>query len=700
MKRWAAFAIVLASLGAALVWCQKTKPQVPVNPDALLFLVADTESELVRLPVRYTRLSDEEEIRIGNALAVRYAGLGGPRSPDDNLISAYVQKVGGHLAAHATRKLPYRFHYISDNGFIGAFSLPGGHVYIGAGLMDMMDSEDELAAVLGHEIEHIDHFHCAERLQTEAALERIPLGTLVVLPVAVFEAGYSKDQELEADREGVRLEVEANYSPFGAVDMFKAFDRLFQEHVARARTPEEELSRTAEAALEGYFRTHPLTSERIAQIEKLIQTEGWQDRSSQQPLAVAYYFKAARARRRLESGKYAEAAKLAEASLLQKPDQPAATATLAAAEFALKQFDRASGLYQTLLKDHPEDAQRVVDFALNLATRAIEKSQYPDAADYSAHILDLQPLLPRALVLEAEARFAARDFTGAAEAYHALANKSPNDTGEVIGFASVLVVRARDAGRYEPAAEFAAHSLELEPYQPSLVETLASIELTLANFADAAKAFHLLLVWQKNDPSAENMEHYADALGAAGNPAAGAEEFQEWFQKIEEPAPALAAKSRLEVAGLRVMAGDEGPARALIFEPGRPESAVTYESLGRLGWWYYRAGKYAAAYDILNHALASRPGEAALSDPLGWVLVERGEFRDALPRFQEPMGRAVALWLNGEDDQALEAYRLAGKVQPAWLTSGYVKAFYSARVASIVEAMKTEQARRLSAARR
>src|SRR5205814_7762216 len=189
---------------------------------------------------------------------------------------------------------------------------------------------------------------------------------------------------------------------------------------------------------------------------------------------VAYYFKSARARRRLEAGKFDEAAKLAETSLEEKPDQPDAMATLAAAAFALKQYDRTRTLYQSLLKAYPGEAQRIVDFALNLAAHAVETNQYTDAAEFAAHVLDLQPLLPGALVLEAEAHFAGRDFVHAAEAYQALKNKSPNDTGEVIEFASALAARERDEGRYEQAAEFASRSLELEPYQPSLVETLAA----------------------------------------------------------------------------------------------------------------------------------------------------------------------------------------------------------------------------------
>src|SRR5256884_9660442 len=102
-----------------------------------------------------------------------------------------------------------------------------------------MDSEDQLAAVLGHEIEHIDHYHCAERVQQEHALRKIPLAELFVLPIEIFQAGYSKDQELEADREGTRLAVEAGYSANGAIRMFETFQRLYEEHYTRDRKSEE-----------------------------------------------------------------------------------------------------------------------------------------------------------------------------------------------------------------------------------------------------------------------------------------------------------------------------------------------------------------------------------------------------------------------------------------------------------------------------
>jgi beta-barrel assembly-enhancing protease len=218
MKRWIPLAAILILGLAAMVFSERRKVDSPASPAALLYLVADTEHELTRMPVRFTRLSDDDEIRAGDDLAKGYF-------PDDRdkptadftQIQSYLNQIGSRVALHAHRKLPYRFHYIPDRGFVNAFALPGGHVYLGAGLLALMDSEDELAAVLGHEIEHIDHYHCAARLQTEQALRKVPLAELVALPIAIFQAGYSKDQELEADREGTQLSVGAGYSASGAI---------------------------------------------------------------------------------------------------------------------------------------------------------------------------------------------------------------------------------------------------------------------------------------------------------------------------------------------------------------------------------------------------------------------------------------------------------------------------------------------------
>ena len=249
MKFRLAFLSVIVLTLAALIVTEKRKVNAPVSPDPILYSVADAERELGRLPVSATRLSDHDEIQIGDQLArhviANFSLNSKQKKAEDRVVEVYLSQVGLRVAARAHRKLPYRFHYIPEPDFINAFALPGGHVFVGAGMLDLMDSEDELAAILGHEIEHIDHYHCAERVQLEARLRHLPLRRLIALPVQLFEVGYSKDQELEADREGTRLAVWASYSPLGAIRMFEAFDRLYREETAAAHSPQEELTQVA-----------------------------------------------------------------------------------------------------------------------------------------------------------------------------------------------------------------------------------------------------------------------------------------------------------------------------------------------------------------------------------------------------------------------------------------------------------------------
>jgi beta-barrel assembly-enhancing protease len=365
MKRWMALAGIILLGIASVVVSEHRKVDVPASPAALLYLVADTEQELMRMPVTFTRMSDQEEIRIGDELARSYR-MKNDQAPEVSTVERYLTQVGSQLARHAHRKLPYRFHYLPNPYLINAFALPGGHVYVGQGLLALMDSEDELAAVVGHEIEHIDHYHCAERVQQEEALRKIPLGGLVALPVEVFEAGYSKDQELEADREGTRLAVETGYSANGAIRIFESYARLYGEYQVRAKTPQGEVSEVALETLEGYFRSHPLPSERIAQVQQLMAREGWAVRP-ERDLAVAYIFLSAKAQIAFEAHRYPEAEQLARRSLEVQPEQPRVLELLARAQFAQANFSAAAATYRKLLKQDSSNPEMIVAYAQTLA---------------------------------------------------------------------------------------------------------------------------------------------------------------------------------------------------------------------------------------------------------------------------------------------------------------------------------------------
>ena len=272
MKRHVTLILVLAAATAALYYSGRHKQETRVGPEAALNALADTQRELSRVPAAITRISDEEEISIGNTLAERYSVQYGA---GDSTIQAYVNTVGRKVSGRARRKFDYKFHYVPDESLVNAFALPGGHVFIGKGLVRLMQTEDELANVLGHEVEHIDNYHCVERYQLRVRMHDLPLAELLALPVELFQAGYSKEQELEADRDGTYLAVMAGYSPQGAVHLFERFGRLHREYALKAESPDQELSRVAVAGIEGYFRSHPFPEERVNQIQRLIAAKKW-----------------------------------------------------------------------------------------------------------------------------------------------------------------------------------------------------------------------------------------------------------------------------------------------------------------------------------------------------------------------------------------------------------------------------------------
>lgn len=285
MKRALAFVAVLLICLGALFLSERREQWASVSPNAVLNAAADVQRDLTRIPMRFTRLSDAEEIRIGDELTDRYLSNQNLTAEEQSM-DAYVRSVGSHMAAHAHRRLPYSFHLLPDPSMINAFSLPGGHIFMGEGMLNLMTSEDQLANVLGHEVEHVDHYHCAERVQVEAQLRKLQLGAvgaLAQLPLELWEAGYNKDEEMEADREGMRLAVVSGYSPYGAVAMFEKLAKLQREYVIHAENPQDELSQLAIASLGGYFRSHPLPSERLAQAHRLIAAEHWEALGSQQP---------------------------------------------------------------------------------------------------------------------------------------------------------------------------------------------------------------------------------------------------------------------------------------------------------------------------------------------------------------------------------------------------------------------------------
>lgn len=273
MRRVLALAGILLVAAGALYLAQRRKTADAVSANLVVDVAADLQRDVTQVPMHITRISDDEEVRIGNELVRRYgfqaAATAAEMSPEER----YVNTVGERVAARAMRRLQFHFHLDPNPDLINAFALPGGHVFVGQGLLNQMNSEDELAFVLGHEIEHIDHYHSVERVQIEAQLHNLSLDVFAAvaqIPLDLWQAGYSKDEEFEADREGLRIAAAAGYSPQGALDILAQLNELDREYVIHAETPTGELSELAIQGLMGYFRSHPLGSERLAQAKAVI----------------------------------------------------------------------------------------------------------------------------------------------------------------------------------------------------------------------------------------------------------------------------------------------------------------------------------------------------------------------------------------------------------------------------------------------
>lgn len=195
-------------------------------------------------PTSPASLTDAEEIRLGQALADKFAAEEGMLpTPQTKKLDEYLQEVGDRVSAHAQRKIPYHFHFDPSPSFRSAVGLPGGQVFVGAGILAYMDSEDQLAMVLGHEVEHIDLNQCRERLIKVLAEEHLGVTDGDKLKVDPFLPGYGREGELAADREGVRLAMEAGYSGDSAIRLLQTYIILGEQMPNSPNEAKESLER-------------------------------------------------------------------------------------------------------------------------------------------------------------------------------------------------------------------------------------------------------------------------------------------------------------------------------------------------------------------------------------------------------------------------------------------------------------------------
>jgi predicted Zn-dependent protease len=214
-------------------------------------------------------LSDADESGIGRILAEKFATKRGlAPTPQVENIEKYLQTVGDRVAANVPRPLSYRFHFDPDPGFRSAVALPGGQIFVGGGILALLDSEDQLATILGHEIEHVALNQCQDRLLRLLGEQHLSPPQAERLSVEKFFENYGHDGELAADREGVKLAVAAGYSPKSVVRLLETFLLLAERSPG---TPND--SKT-------------MLQERIAQIRSVIEKDNLSIPISEKPLRL------------------------------------------------------------------------------------------------------------------------------------------------------------------------------------------------------------------------------------------------------------------------------------------------------------------------------------------------------------------------------------------------------------------------------
>jgi beta-barrel assembly-enhancing protease len=258
--------ILMLACGAA-VSIGQLDPDVSL--DSAREIWADALRDADQFGLQATRVSAATEMQLGAQMASQ-AGNWGPEDPED---AKYVNAVARLLELHVHRKgIEYHFHVIRSPE-INAFALPGGQIYVLSGMFDLLESEAELAAVLGHEMSHVDLRHCIERYQYELALEKVgagQAGAIVGFAHRLVAIGYTQYQELEADASGERLAIESGYDPDAAAAVFKRMQVKFGDAAApRAIKPAGEVGQAVEEAIGSYFQTHPSSEERSRQLSAM-----------------------------------------------------------------------------------------------------------------------------------------------------------------------------------------------------------------------------------------------------------------------------------------------------------------------------------------------------------------------------------------------------------------------------------------------
>jgi predicted Zn-dependent protease len=247
----------------------------PYEPELDLNLPADSSNQLPELgDASQTVLSARDEEKIANQILKQVAVS--QDVFDDAEVTDYLQALGKRLGASSPDKQQKFYFFVLQDRSINAFAMPGGVIGVHTGLFISSNSESELASVLGHEIGHVTQHHLARMLASQKydMFKNIAATALALLVMrsnpqagmgamtAASAAGiqrqidYTREHEREADRVGLTILQDAGFDVRAMPAFFNTLQRA---------------TRFSDGNVPSYLRTHPMTTERIADLGNRVQ---------------------------------------------------------------------------------------------------------------------------------------------------------------------------------------------------------------------------------------------------------------------------------------------------------------------------------------------------------------------------------------------------------------------------------------------
>jgi predicted Zn-dependent protease len=373
---------------------------------------------------QFMTVSEEEEIQIDRQYSpLQFSSDFGPAQ--EGALNAYVDGIGRSMAARSHRPhMPFSFRVVNAT-YINAYAFPGGSIACTRGILLNLDNEAELAALLGHEIGHVNARHTAEQM-SKGQLSSILVGGLSIIAevaapgmgqvasalggagAGAFLASYSRDNERQADALGTEYMVQSGYSPAGMVGLMEMLNGL---------------NKSRPSSIEVMFATHPMSEERYQTAVRAARTTFADSRNL--PLNRERYMDTT-ARLRSIKGAIEE---------MQKGDKA----------MGQKNFSQAETHYQAALKQAPDDYAGLVSMTKCL----LMQKNYAEGARYARRAQAVFPQEAQGYHLGGFADLNRKEFDGALQSFRTSQRLLPQNPNTIffIGYSYEGLGRRPEAAR-------------------------------------------------------------------------------------------------------------------------------------------------------------------------------------------------------------------------------------------------------------